>query len=147
MKLIFGNDHRGVKYKQQLMIKVMEWDGLVEQTYNVGSDKADSVDYPNVSGALADAMADGDFGVLICGSGIGISIAANRYTGIRAATIRTVEDAVMAREHLDANVVCIGADVSDFNRVCAIIKAFITTPFTGEERHQRRVDLIDSNPR
>lgn len=144
MKVVFGNDHRGAQYKKDLMIKVMEWDGLVEQTFNVGSDTADSVDYPKFSADAARVLNNShDFGVLICGSGIGIGIAANRHKGVRAATCRSVEDAVMSREHNDANIVCIGADVTDFNAACAIVKAFIETPFDGGDRHQRRIDMID----
>jgi ribose 5-phosphate isomerase B len=144
MKIVFGNDHRGAEYKKGLMAKVLEWGGLVEMTYNVGSDTADSVDYPTFSKAAADKINEGyNFGVLVCGSGIGIGIAANRYKGVRAATCRSVEDAVMAREHNNANVVCIGADVTDFNVACSIVRAFIETPFDGGDRHVRRVNMID----
>ncbi len=147
VKVVFGNDHRGVALKEHLMIKIMEMDldGGDTSTFNVGAHNSDSVDYPNISRDLAGMIQRGrDFGILICGSGFGVNIAANRWKGIRAVTCRTQREAKAARLHNDANVLCIGADFTSPEKAVGIMEAFLTSPFDGGERHQRRVDLIDS---
>ena len=131
------------------MIKVMEMDLDDDdtQTFNVGTHYADrSCDYPDFSYYLSDGLKRGpfDFGVLVCGSGFGVNIAANRHEGIRAVTVRTKKEAVAARLHNDANVLCLGADFTSPEKATSIMEAFLTSPFDGGERHQRRIDLIET---
>ena len=139
--VVFGSDHRGVAFKARL-ITVARSMGF--ETIDVGPNTSDSVDYPTYAHQLTEVMVDMEQvrGVLICGSGIGVCMAANRMPRIRAATCRTVEDAEMTRKHNDANVLCIGADVSVFDDAEAMMRSFLVTRFEGG-RHQRRVDAID----
>ena len=151
MNVVFGNDHRGIELKEYLMIKVMEW-GSVGMTFNVGAHHLNvgahnnnGFDYPYASKMVAEKVgADFDFGVLICGSGFGVNIAVNRWPGIRAVTCRTQKEAVAARLHNNANVICLGADFTNERRAGGIVQAFLEAPFDGGERHQRRIELIDS---
>jgi ribose 5-phosphate isomerase B len=147
MNLVLGSDHRGYQYKAHL-VKALQKPGV--QIYDVGAfgDQI-SVDYPEYSRRLAADVnfyqrePSPAFGILVCGSGHGVAMAANRVPGIRAATCRTVEDAIAAREHNNANVVTIGADFTDLNSATRIVRAFIGAVFDGGERHCRRVDMID----
>ena len=148
--LIFGSDHRGYNMKHILQQEFSEDHSVLDCGTHTGED---SVDYPlfahSVTSQLTwvketDGWAEGRqaFGVLICGSGFGVAIAANKTPGIRAVTCRSVQDAVMARKHNDANVVCIGADITALSLANQIVTAFTETEFEGG-RHQKRVDLID----
>jgi len=141
--IAIASDHAGFDLKYTLKQDIAD---LGFDILDLGPDVPDSVDYPDYGYALASAMKDGraDIGVLICGSGIGISMAANRYPEIRAALVHDALGARMAREHNDANVVCfggcmIGADVA---RDC--LRVFLDTKFAGG-RHERRVHKL-SNP-
>ena len=104
----------------------------------------DSVDYPDHVHPLAKKMKNGDadLGILICGSGNGVAIVANKYQGIRAAVCWNQDAAVLARQHNDANVICLGARFLDYEHIQNIVWTFINTKFEGG-RHQRRVDKID----
>lgn len=135
--IAIANDHAGVALKQALMAQVA---ALGFTPLNLGTDSADSVDYPDYGEAVAQAVLDGRAGrgIAICGSGIGISIAANRHKGIRAALCTTTEAATLARQHNDANVLCLGARLIGEAEAKACVKAFLTTDFEGG-RHQRRV--------
>ena len=130
-------DHAGFALKQVLK------DHLASGGYEVldlGTAGTDSVDYPDFAGALTDALADGraERGVLLCGSGIGMSIAANRRPGIRAALAHDVEAARLARQHNDANVLVMGGRVIDEKIAKACLEVFLSTEFDGG-RHARRV--------
>ena len=134
-------DHGGFELKRELA------GFLANQGYEVldlGTHSPDAVDYPDVAGRLAGALRDGrtERGVLICGTGIGIGIAANRFPGIRAATCSNVTLARLARQHNDANVLSLGARVIGFEAARDILLTFLTTPFDGGERHQRRIDKL-----
>lgn len=149
--VVFGCDHRGVELLNRLMddLAVSPWKDdliLVEGLIPAG-DPVDSVDYPNVSRAVVGTMAiwSNSFGVLICGSGHGVNIAANRLKGIRSVTCRTREDAIMARNHNNANVIALGADVTPYKDARWILRSFISTEFDGGERHIRRIKLIDGD--
>jgi ribose 5-phosphate isomerase B len=110
---------------------------------DVGTNSDSSVDYPDFGAAAAERVAGGqdDFGIVICGTGIGISIAANKIAGIRAALVADAETAHLAREHNDANVLALaGRSLSD-DRAIPIVKEFLSTPFAGG-RHERRVEKI-----
>jgi ribose 5-phosphate isomerase B len=111
---------------------------------DVGTSSEDSVDYPDYGTAAAELVRDGkaEYGVLVCGSGIGISIAANKVQGIRAANCTSVEMAQLARQHNDANVVAVGQRLVSLEQAKEIVTAFLATPFEGG-RHQRRVDKLN----
>jgi len=139
MKIAVGSDHRGLEYKK-LVINLLERSGF--EVKDFGTYTADSVDYPDIARTVCEAILKSgyDFGVLICGTGIGMSIAANKVKGIRAALCCDAFSAVRARQHNDANVLCLGADRGD-SGVAEILRSFFTTQFEGG-RHQRRVDKM-----
>ncbi|MCK5778454.1 MAG: ribose 5-phosphate isomerase B [Rhodospirillales bacterium] len=133
-------DHAGLNLKSQLKAD------LEEAGYDVldlGTDGPDSVDYPDFGYALANAIADGraERGVLVCGSGIGISIAANRNPAVRAAPVTNSLTAKLARQHNDANVVCFGERLVGSEIARDAMKVFLETEFEGG-RHARRVDKL-----
>jgi len=139
MRIAIGCDHRGLTFKQSV-IKVLTEAGHSYEDF--GGYTTDSVDYPDIAREVGKAVARGNFdrGILICGTGIGMCMAANKVKGIRAALCYTAFNACRAREHNDANVLCLGADVEQ-EPVRDIVNAFLTCDFEGG-RHQRRVDKI-----
>ena len=139
MRIAIGCDHRGLKFKQFVIKLIAE----AEHSYeDLGCFTTDSVDYPDIAKKVAEAVTGGYFerGILICGTGIGMSIAANKVRGIRAALCRDVFDAQRARQHNDANVLCLGAQ-GEQELIPEIVETFLTHEFEGG-RHQRRVDKI-----
>ena len=134
-------DHGGFELKRELA-GVLAGEGY--SVLDLGTDSADAVDYPDIADRLTRAILDGaaERGVLICGTGIGIGIAANRVPGIRAATCPNATMARLARAHNDANVVSLGARVIGFEAARDIVLTFLTTPFDGGERHRRRIDKL-----
>ena len=136
-------DHGGFELKT-LLIEMLESRGL--NVLDLGTDGPSSVDYPEFGFALATAIRDGKAarGVLCCGSGIGISIAANRYPEIRAALIHDALTAKLCRQHNDANVICFGGRTTGPDVALDCLGVFLDTEFEGG-RHQRRVDKL-SNP-
>lgn len=141
MKIIIGNDHAGVEFKQTIL-KHLESQG--HEVVNVGTDTLDSVDYPDIAKEVAKKVLEeeGNFGVIICGTGIGISIAANKVEGIRAALCHNEFTARLSRLHNNANIVSLGARVIGDELGKAIVDAFINTEFEGG-RHARRVGKIE----
>ena len=138
--IVFGSDHAGLGLKNILMEHLA---GRCEAV-DVGTHSLESCDYPLIAGKLAgEVLARGALGILICGSGIGVSITANRFPGIRAALCANEYMARMSRMHNDANVLCLGERIIGVDLAKAIVDAFLNTPFEGG-RHQRRVDLIDA---
>ncbi len=139
---VIGNDHAGLSLKGEVLA-VFESLGI--RVEDMGANTLDSVDYPDFGHAVARAIVEKQFdrGVLICGTGLGISIAANRHRGVRAALCGDVFTAKMSRQHNDANIVCLGARVVGAGLAGEIVRAFVATPFEGG-RHQRRVDKIDT---
>jgi ribose 5-phosphate isomerase B len=140
MKIAIGADHAGYELKEKIRRR------LVQEGYTVhdkGTNSADSVDYPDFARAVGEEVErkDADFGVLVCGSGIGMSIAANKVPGIRAAHVTNMYEAQMAREHNNANVVTLGSRVLDEWTAIQAVEKFLHTAFSGG-RHQRRVDKI-----
>lgn len=133
-------DHAGLVLKAELESALKE-DG--HAVLDLGTDGPASVDYPDFADALARALADGraSRGVLICGTGIGISIAANRHAHVRAALCHDVTTARLSREHNDANVLVLGARTTGIEIARDCLKAFLATPFAGG-RHARRVDKL-----
>jgi ribose 5-phosphate isomerase B len=138
-QIAVGCDHRGLDYKKQVLEIIS---GLGYQGHDLGTFTTDSVDYPDVAKTVAEAVAAHryDLGILICGTGIGVSIAANKVTGIRAALCCDAFMAGRARSHNDANILCLGAE-RGLSGVEEILKTFLTTPFEGG-RHQVRVDKM-----
>ncbi len=147
IRVALGADHAGVGLKAALRA-ALEQDG--HGTLDLGTDGAESVDYPDFADAVARAVLEGRarFGVLVCGTGIGISIAANRHPGIRCALVHDVTTARLCREHNDANVLALGARVTGPEVALDAVRAFLSTPFGGG-RHERRVRKLspDWSPR
>ena len=140
MKIILASDHAGLELRQELVALLREKGASFE---DVGPTSRESVDYPDFAKKVARAVAAGEYthGVLVCGTGIGMSIAANKYRGVRAALCTTEFEARMAREHNDANVLCLGQRVVGVGVARAIFEAFLATPFAGG-RHAQRVQKI-----
>jgi RpiB/LacA/LacB family sugar-phosphate isomerase len=140
MKIAMGADHAGVDAKNELVQRLSEAGHEVE---DCGTQGEASVDYPDYALMVAERVADGraERGVLVCGTGIGMSIAANKVAGIRAAKCNDPQEAVMCRAHNNANVLCMGARVLDATVLAEVALAFIESPFEGG-RHARRVDKM-----
>ncbi len=141
MKILMASDHAGFKLK-----KAVE-KHLIKQGYEVidlGCDSPDRANYASYGLKMGKEMSEGKapFGVLVCGSGIGISIAANRFKGVRAARVFDVEDAKLTRQHNDANVISLGERIIDEQNAIAMVDAFLAEPFEGG-RHQERVETLD----
>ena len=140
MKLIIGSDHAGYKLKEELK-KYLEALGHTVEDYGTNSEQ--SVDYPKFGYAVASAAAKSKSkGILICGSGIGMSMIANKVKGIRAAVCHNEYTARAAREHNDANILCLGARILKNEEAKKITKVFLETEFSKEKRHRKRVDEI-----
>jgi ribose 5-phosphate isomerase B len=138
--IVFGSDHAGLGLKNVLMEHLKDRCEAVD----VGTHSLDSCDYPLVAGRLAREVLDRQaLGILICGSGLGVSMAANRFSGIRAALCANEYMARMSRMHNNANVLCMGERIIGVDLAKSIADAFLETGFEGG-RHQRRVDLIDT---
>jgi ribose 5-phosphate isomerase B len=139
MRIAIGCDHRGLELKRFIMKLLNEMGHSYE---DLGGYTTDPVDYPDIAQKVAERVAKGDFdrGILICDTGIGMSIAANKVRGIRAALCRDAFYAQRARQHTDANVLCLGTKEMQ-DTVREIIQAFLSTPFEGG-RHQKRLDKI-----
>lgn len=138
--VVLASDHAGLDMKRAL-VPVLEEMGLT--ALDLGTDTTDSVDYPDFADRLADALAQGraERGILVCGSGIGISIAANRHTHVRAALCHNSTDARLSRQHNDANVIAFGARTMGDEVAKECVRAFLTTGFEGG-RHERRVSKM-----
>lgn len=140
MKIILASDHAGLELRQELAAGLRERGVAFE---DVGPTSRESVDYPDFANTVARAVAAGQYthGVLVCGTGIGMSIVANKHRGIRAALCTTEFEARMARAHNDANVLCVGQRVVGAGVARSILEAFLATPFEGG-RHEKRVQKI-----
>ncbi len=140
MKIGFGNDHAGVDMKKEI-IEFLE--SMGHEVVNYGTDEKVSCDYPIYGEKVARAVASGevDRGILICGTGLGISLAANKVHGIRAVVCSEPATARLSRLHNDANVLAFGARIIGVELAKMIVETWMNTEFEGG-RHQRRVDLI-----
>jgi ribose 5-phosphate isomerase B len=141
MKIAIGSDHGGLELKNI----VSQW--LQENQYEVkdyGTYDAQSCDYPDIAVEVSKAVAAGEFerGILVCGTGIGMSIAANKVHGIRAALCHDAYSAKMSREHNDANILVLGQRVTGCGLALFIVETWLDTAFAGD-RHQRRVDKLN----
>jgi len=140
MKIAIGADHAGYELKEKIKARLLER-GI--ELNDLGTVSNDSVDYPDFARLVGEEVVQkrADRGILVCGSGIGMSIAANKVHGVRAANVASEYEAQLSREHNDANVLAVGARTLDEATAEAIVEKFLSTPFAGG-RHQRRVDKI-----
>lgn len=139
-----GCDHGGFDLKQEIL-EFLDSKGIEYKDF--GTYSKDSVDYPEYAKAVSQSVLDGecDKGILICGTGIGISITANKIKGIRAALCHDCFSAEATRLHNDANVLAMGGRVVGAELAKKIVDTFLSTPFSNDERHQRRIDKMESN--
>ncbi len=140
-KIALGADHAGYEYKDKLIAC------LAEKGYecvDCGTNGPESVDYPVYASKVCELVRSGDceFGILVCGTGIGMSIAANKHRGIRAALCNEPESTAMTRHHNNSNVLCLGARMIPFETALELTNVFLTTEFDGG-RHERRVEMLD----
>lgn len=140
--LAIGSDHGGFYLKQAIM-KHLDSRGIAYKDF--GTYTPDSCDYPDYGKAVAKAVASGEYerGILICGTGIGISITANKVPGIRAALCGDCFSAEATRQHNDANILALGARVTGEGLALKIVDTFLDTPFSNDERHKRRIAKIE----
>lgn len=138
--IVIGSDHGGFAMKQALVQKLKEWGYEVDDQ---GPASAESCDYPVFAGKVAERVGKDVLGILICGTGQGMAMTANRYPNVRAAVCTNEFMANQARAHNDANILCLGERVIGLGVAESVLKAFLDTEFEGG-RHQRRVDLIDT---
>ena len=140
MKIAIGNDHAGVDYKKAI-VAFLESKGI--EVLNYGTDTSESVDYPDFGHAVAKALEENkaDLGIVICGSGNGIAMTANKHPHIRCAVCWTKELSALARAHNNAHVLSIPARFTAIEQAVDIAKTFLNTPFEGG-RHERRVKKI-----
>lgn len=140
-KILIASDHAGFELKEQLE-RALDQRGF--EVFDLGTDSPDSTDYPDFAHPLAERVSSGEVkrGVLLCGTGLGMSYAANRHAGVRAAVAWNPEVARLARSHNDSNVLVLPARFLSPEQGIAILDAWLETPFEGG-RHARRVDKID----
>ena len=141
MKIAIACDHGALELKNILIERLKSQGHTV---CNFGTDTLDSCDYPDYAGAAAKAVAAGECekGIVLCTTGIGVSITANKIKGIRCALLPDVMSARMTREHNDTNMMALGAGVVGTMLACQIVDTWLGTPFSGEARHQRRIDKM-----
>jgi ribose 5-phosphate isomerase B len=146
LRVAIGSDHAGFEgerpYKPELMAHLKS---LGLEVVNCGTDSADAVDYPDVAERVSAKVLSGeaDLGVLVCGTGTGMAITANRHRGIRAAVCCSPQMAKLAREHNHANVLCLGTRLIPLDQGKAIFDAFLHEPVSPVDRHRRRVEKMD----
>ena len=141
MRIGIANDHAGTALKYELI------QYLTDKGYDVvdyGTDSYTASDYPLQGELLANGVRDGEvkLGIAICGTGLGIGYACNKVRGIRAAMVSEASSARLSRQHNDANIICIGARIVGLELAKDIVDTFLETPFSGQERHQKRIDMI-----
>lgn len=142
VKLVIGCDHGALELKEAVKKVLAEFNDI--QVEDMGTYTEASVDYPDIAEKVCGKITAGeaDRGILLCGTGLGISIAANKVKGIRAALCHDVFSARMSREHNDANVLAMGGRVIGFGPAGEIVRTWVTTEFSHDERHQRRIDKM-----
>ena len=140
MRICIGNDHRGVHVKRQVVELLHRLNHEVE---DVGVDTTDCVDYPDIAAIVAGKVSQGlaDRGILVCGTGLGMSIGANKFPGVRAAPCHDDVTAEMSRRHNDLNVLCLSADLLGVKLIDRMVENWLNTEFEGG-RHARRVEKI-----
>ena len=143
MKISIGNDHAGPQLKAAIVDMLR---GQGHEVVNFGTDTVDSVDYPDHAHAVMQSLTSGEteLSILICGTGNGICMTANKWQGVRAALCWKAEIAILARQHNDANVLCLPARFLSTEEALNIVEVFLETEFEGG-RHQKRIDKINTN--
>jgi ribose 5-phosphate isomerase B len=146
MNLYIGSDHAGYSMKNSLKEYLM---GEGHDVVDVGTFSEDSVDYPDIAREVSEKVLEnpGAFGVLVCGTGIGMQMTANKLKGIRATVATNENMAEMSRKHNDANVITLGGRTTDLELAKKIVDKFLATEFENEERHVRRVGKIEGSSR
>lgn len=142
MKVAIGSDHGGFNYKN----KIKEYlSSIGVEVVDAGTFSADSCDYPEIAQKVGNLVVSGEVekGILVCGTGIGMSIAANKIKGIRAALCSDTFSARLTRQHNNSNVLCLGERVTGEGLMLDIVKIWLETPFSNEERHLRRINSIE----
>jgi ribose 5-phosphate isomerase B len=141
MRIALGADHAGFQLKQRILARVRE---LGHEPVDVGTYSAEAVDYPDFAEAVGLAVRDGRAarGILVCGSGVGASIAANKIPGVRAGLCHDHYSAHQGVEHDDMNVLVLGGRIIGEALAMELVQAFVAAAFTAEERHQRRLDKV-----
>eukprot|EP00796_Vickermania_ingenoplastis_P004722 gene4722-3413_t len=151
-QIAFGTDHSAFPFHKELLQYIKAADPSVNViVFNRPEDvtTGSACDYPSVARAVGEAVASGecDVGILICGTGIGMSLAANKVPGIRAALCHDVTTTRLARTHNNANVLCAGCRTSGLATLAEIIHTYMTVPFSGDERHLRRIAMMEAMER
>lgn len=140
MRIAIGSDHRGVEVRHRLLevLRTMQ-----HEIFDAGTEECAGVDYPDVAAAVAERVSRGEAerGILICGTGIGMAISANKFPGVRAAPCHDDITAEMSRRHNDLNVLCLSADLLGEKLIARMVELWLNTPFEGG-RHARRVEKI-----
>jgi ribose 5-phosphate isomerase B len=141
MKIACGFDHAGFPFKERVF-EVLREEG--HEVLDLGTHSTDPVDYPDVAKAVGDAVGGGETerGIIVCGSGAGVAIAACKIPGVRASVVHDTYTAHQAVEHDDLNVLCLGARVVGPELAADILRAYVNASFTGEERHARRLTKV-----
>ncbi|WP_339034227.1 ribose 5-phosphate isomerase B [Spiroplasma endosymbiont of Cantharis rufa] len=140
MKIYIGNDHAGVEMKNQI-VKFLKTKG--HEVINIGADNSHSVDYPDFGIEVAQKVVENNsYGIIICGTGIGISIAANKVKGARAALCYEDQTTILARQHNNANILALGARIIANEKALRLVDFFLNTEF--EERHKNRVEKLNN---
>ncbi|MFO7890271.1 MAG: ribose 5-phosphate isomerase B [bacterium] len=141
MKIVIGSDHAGFELKKHIR-QFLNTENITFK--DCGTDSSDSVDYPDIAVKTAKLYIEKkyDYGILICGSGIGMSIVSNKIKGVRAALCNTSEMARLARTHNNANILCLGARIVEAEKALNIITEFLFTEFSNKNRHQKRINKI-----
>lgn len=142
-RVVVGADHPGFETKEKIKKLIQDMGMICE---DVGTDSEKSVDYPLFAFRTAEKILENNetLGILICGTGIGMAISANKVAGIRAAVCHSELTAKMAREHNGANIMALGARIIDWETIQSMVRAFLLTPISQDERHARRRALIDN---
>lgn len=142
--LVLGCDHGGLELKNAIKAHLLAHHPEI-QVQDAGVNTPDSVDYPDIAKQVCEAILQGqsDLGILICGTGIGISMKANRYKGIRAALVHSLFTATMAKQHNNANILCLGGRTTTPQEGAAWVDIWLSTAFEGG-RHQGRIDKLDA---
>ncbi len=141
MQIVIGSDHAGFELKE-LIKQFLDNEEIIYK--DCGTYSPDPIDYPEIAVKVAKLYLENkyDYGILICGSGIGMSIVANKIKKIRASLCNSVKMARLARSHNNANILCMGARIIEFDESINIISEFISTEFSNKKRHQRRIHKI-----
>ena len=141
MRIAIGSDHGGFAYKQMLIPLLLEWG---HEVMDFGTYNTDPVDYPDYIYYLGKSVSEKEFdrGIVICGTGIGVSIVANKFKNVRCALVSSVEVAKITREHNDSNILAMGERTIDPQTCIDITKTWLDTPFSNEERHIKRIEKI-----